>query len=728
MEGSGAAPKVDDRVSGFTGTALFGMRPRTVRTIMWFAFSLVTLAFFGVFAFVADRRLAAMCEESIISAVLLLASAILFGAWAHTRDMERRFWGLVLIGTLFLAGARVYEVLSLAGLEVPGLPTGDVISGLLEMAAVASLLVLLTAFSRFRLSSIAAQVRYVVDVVAVCLVVAGALEIWVIGPWYDSFGHVSAWVRVVYSASPVAGVLAFAGMMVAVLGTRVARWESWERLFALCTIALSVGLVLTPVAYADSTWSVLGGWAERSSEFVWLVAGLLAIAGMVYRHVERKREWRLRPLAVLEPGYGFLPAIGLSSLQIVALLLFGLAAADAQDPVERAVRLGIVGWVALTIAVRTLLTVADTHALASGVATDALTGLQNHRSMHRALSAEVASSVRYGEPVSVIAMDVDDFARINAVAGHAAGDDVLASVARAIDRAVRTRDIVARAGGDEFVVILPGADESIARHVALRVFDEIRTVIVQGVGSLTASAGVASLPADDGEDLLRRAEAALRTARAGGVGSVVVYDPHTALSLDPEERMRELSARADTVTVRALASAVDARDEATQDHSRSVARYAVMLAREIGLDDDVVVHIEYAALLHDVGKIGLPDELLRKTTPFTAADRERMQLHAVLGEEILQSTAMRDILPWVRHHHERWDGTGYPDHIAGEGIPLGARVLALANAYDSMRSDRPYHAALSRTAALQELDLGLGTAFDPVLGERFIDAIGRTFL
>ena len=728
MARSGAAPRIENGAARTTGTALLGISPHAVGLALILAGSLVLVAFAGGYAFILDARLLAIYEGVLTAAVLLVASGVPFGAWMNTRDMERRFWGLAVAGTVFLTAARVYEVFSLAGLNLPGLPSGEVISGALEIAAVVSVLALLTTFSRFRQSSLAAQVRYVVDLVSVCLIAAGALEIWVIGPWYEGYGPVSIWARLVYSASPVVGAVAFVGMLAAVLGTSAARWEPWERLLVLCMTALSAGLILTPVAHADAAWAVLGGWANAASQLAWLGAGVFVIAGAVYRHLEAKRPWKLRPLNVLEPRYGFAPAVVLPTVQVAALLLFGLAAAEAQDPSARAVRLGVVGWVALTIAIRTLLTVADTNALTSGVVTDSLTGLYNHRHMHRAIAREIGSAVRYAEPLSVLAVDVDDFARINAVAGHSAGDGVLASIARAIDRAVRTHDIVSRAAGDEFVVVLPGADEEVALQVAARVLDEISTIRVPGVGPLSATAGVSGLPAEDGEDLLRRAEAAVRAARAVRPGSVAAYDPKDSVAASPEERLRELSERGDTVTVRALASAVDARDEVTQDHSRSVARYAVMLAQEIGLDDEDVLHIEYAALLHDVGKIGLPDELLRKSTRFTDSERDLMRSHAVLGEEILQSTSMTGILPWVRHHHERWDGSGYPDGLAGDDIPLGARVLALANAYDAMRSDRPHRSALSRTAALQEIDLALGTAFDPVLGERFIDAIGRTFL
>jgi diguanylate cyclase (GGDEF)-like protein len=537
-------------------------------------------------------------------------------------------------------------------------------------------------------------------------------------------------VRFVISETPVLGVLVVVATLATVFGTRFDRWESWERLLAGGVVALSVGLLLTPLSFVDGASHVAGGWAVAFTEVVWLTAAYLGLSGAVTRHLGATREWRIRPLEILEPSYGWLPIVALPVAEALALPLLGYAALQPADPGARMLRIAVAGVVAVTIAARTLLTVMDADELTAGVVTDPLTGLYNHRHFQQLLAGEVASAFRFGESVSLIALDVDDFARVNAAGGHAVGDATLVGVARAIDRGVRTRDVVCRLGGDELAVILPGADDEAAFAIGERILAEVRSVSAPGGRWVTASAGVASLrgTAADGAQLLKHAEAALYQAKRLGKDCAVRFFDDGAADLSAEERVRLLHQRADHATVSALAAVVDARDEATQDHSRNVARYAVALGREIGLTESDLGRVEYAALLHDVGKIGIPDALLRKSGTLTAEERIRMEAHAVIGEQILESTTMREILPLVRHHHERWDGSGYPDGLVGDEIPLGARVLALANAYDALRSNRPNRAALSRTAALQELDLGLGSTFDPVLGERFIAAIGRDYL
>jgi len=194
-------------------------------------------------------------------------------------------------------------------------------------------------------------------------------------------------------------------------------------------------------------------------------------------------------------------------------------------------------------------------------------------------------------------------------------------------------------------------------------------------------------------------------------------------ALDADERIRKLEEQSELAAVRALAAAVDARDSATQYHSRNVAALAVRVAQSLELSHDTTRLLEVAALLHDVGKIGVADAILRKRGALTAVERRDIEEHPVLGERILASNRFDEILPWVRGHHERWDGTGYPDGLAGEDIPLEARILALCDAYDAMTSERPYRNALTPDAAIQELDLCIGTQFDPVLADVFIRMI-----
>ena len=216
------------------------------------------------------------------------------------------------------------------------------------------------------------------------------------------------------------------------------------------------------------------------------------------------------------------------------------------------------------------------------------------------------------------------------------------------------------------------------------------------------------------------ADAALYWAKRHGKDRATIYDAQVAGPVDPEQRVRELRERANLEAVRALAAAVDARDRGTQDHSRNVSALATALARELGLEDETVTLIGFAGLLHDVGKVGVPDSVLYKDVALTDEERARLREHAPLGAQILSSTAMSEILPWVRHHHERWDGSGYPDGLAGEQIPLGARIIGVCEAYDSLVSGRFGRAPLTRRAALQQIDLDLGVKFDPVVGERFM--------
>jgi putative nucleotidyltransferase with HDIG domain len=244
---------------------------------------------------------------------------------------------------------------------------------------------------------------------------------------------------------------------------------------------------------------------------------------------------------------------------------------------------------------------------------------------------------------------------------------------------------------------------------------------------VTASIGVAGYPDDAGdrEDLVRKADGAQYWAKFHGKNQVVVYDPEVVLALDAEERIRNLQQQSHLATVRALAAAVDARDPLTQYHSRNVATLAVALAERVGLDRNKTQLLEVAALLHDIGKIGISDAVLRKTGKLTPSERAHIEEHPLLGEQILSSTRLTEILPWVVAHHERYDGRGYPCGLAGPAIPYEARILAICDAYDAMTSDRPYRRALSKAAAVQEIDLNMGTQFDPQLAEEFIRLVGR---
>jgi HD-GYP domain-containing protein (c-di-GMP phosphodiesterase class II) len=216
------------------------------------------------------------------------------------------------------------------------------------------------------------------------------------------------------------------------------------------------------------------------------------------------------------------------------------------------------------------------------------------------------------------------------------------------------------------------------------------------------------------------ADGALFHAKETGKDRVVVYDPARVPDLTARERIDRLELKARVSAVRALAAAVDARDQVTRFHSQNVAALALRLAEVLGFDEERARLLELAALMHDVGKIALSDSILTKPGPLDAAEWEEVRDHPVRGERILGATELVELLPWVRGHHERWDGTGYPDGLAGREIPLEARILFVCDAYDAMVSDRTYRSAMTPSAARAQIAACAGSQFDPHLAEELL--------
>lgn len=653
-----------------------------------------------------------------------------FSAWhGHRRgaSVERRFWGYAAITLFFIVCSVGYDSVYSTFIAAGGAVSPS-IANLFDTLAAVSFGALIMSLTRFRHASWAARARYWLDLVALALIAIVALETWVVAPWLGAYAKTSVWISGVYSVYPVMGALILMGTLRMVVGMRLNKWQLWERFVAASVSCFAVGLFLQPAWYLDTSFHVAGGWLVAATNVALLSGTYLAGAAAVYRHMYRAVPWRLSPVAQLEPGYGWMSAVLTPSLEVLAIPVFGLVALGAPDPLSRGIRLAVVFALAGVLAARTALTLADNGALRSTAVTDPLTGLLNHRYFHERLRLEIESALKYGEGVSVVMLDLDNFSQVNSSGGHAAGDDALVGIAREIERAVRIPDIVCRIGGDEIAIILPDTEGDAALAVALRSLQRIRTLEGHSGSRLTASAGVASFPSLSSgvEELIKRADGALYWAKFHGKDRAILYDPEVVVTLDLEERIRNLRVQADLEAVRALAAAVDVRDTSLQQtHSRNVAALSVLVAQSLAFEQKHTLLLEFAALLHDVGKIGIPDAIMRKKAPLTRDERLRMEAHSVLGEQILSSTPMQPILPWVRHHHERWDGSGYPDGLSGAGIPLEARIIAVCNAYDAMTSARPYREAMSSAAALQEIDLGLGTQFDPEIGELLITIVGR---
>ena len=357
--------------------------------------------------------------------------------------------------------------------------------------------------------------------------------------------------------------------------------------------------------------------------------------------------------------------------------------------------------------------------------TDPLTGLGNHRHFHDRLERELADSCEQGYPLSVCLIDIDDFKRINDRYGHPGGDKVLAQLATRL----RQGGEAFRLGGDEFAILLPGRDEDGAKLAAEAIVQRIATAELPPAGPTGAvriSAGIATMPAEgiSRDELVHRADSALYWAKEYGKDQVRVYRPDV-VEIAELKRLAAGSDRAARFRAAAsLAKAVDARDVYTGSHSERVADLAARIATRLGVDREQVELTRLAGSLHDLGKLAIPEEVLRKPGPLSETERLVIERHPQIGFRMLESLGVDPVADWVLHHHERWDGAGYPSAVAGETIPLGARIIFVADAYDAMTSDRVYRERFSDEEALDELERCSGTQFDPTVVAALAEELG----
>jgi diguanylate cyclase (GGDEF)-like protein len=349
--------------------------------------------------------------------------------------------------------------------------------------------------------------------------------------------------------------------------------------------------------------------------------------------------------------------------------------------------------------------------------TDPLTGLGNHRHFHDRLAQQLQAAAEEDAPLTLCFLDIDDFKRINDSNGHPAGDRVLSQVAARL----RQDGEAFRLGGDEFALVFAGRDESDAVEAAGAIVNRMAALELENVGSITVSAGIASFPyhASELDELIRLADSALYWAKEHGKNRVHVSRADV-IELAELKRLASGSDRAARFrAASSLARAVDARDVYTGSHSGRVAELSVRIAERMGLPPEEIELTRLAASLHDLGKLAIPEEILRKPGPLTEAERLVLERHPQIGYRMLESLGVDPVATWVLHHHERWDGAGYPDGLPGEEIPLGARIIFVADAYDAMTSDRVYRSRLTEEEALLELERCAESQFDPAVVHAF---------
>jgi len=357
--------------------------------------------------------------------------------------------------------------------------------------------------------------------------------------------------------------------------------------------------------------------------------------------------------------------------------------------------------------------------------TDGLTRLYNHRYMHECLDKEIARGTRFGTSFSIIMIDIDFLKTYNDTYGHLEGDNVLAIMAQAIQASIRVVDMGFRHGGDEFAVILPETMTEGAYLVAERIREKIEQKIFSGRSSLTASLGIATWPTDGvtKEQILDAADKALYAAKGTGRNRTCApydYNKQRMVMVDEGSETQRIGIS----MIFALAATVDAKDHYTYGHSRKVSQYAVAMAQSLDLPPEKIAVIRTAGLLHDIGKIGIPDSILNKDGTLDELEWRQIKSHPEMGVEILRYVAeLSSSLSIILNHHEHFDGSGYPAGIKGNDIPLEARLLSIADAYDAMTSLRPYHNQRTSQEAIEELRRCAGTTFDPELVDTFCKII-----
>ncbi|MDH7480497.1 MAG: diguanylate cyclase [Armatimonadota bacterium] len=365
--------------------------------------------------------------------------------------------------------------------------------------------------------------------------------------------------------------------------------------------------------------------------------------------------------------------------------------------------------------------------------TDGLTDLYNHRYFQERLGKELSRAERYGRPLSIIMLDIDHFKALNDTHGHPFGDVVLQEVAKLLVSSVRDIDVVSRYGGEEFAIILPESQASEAVAVAERLRSAVRRHCFIGKDGqsipVTISLGVAQYPihSTEREGLIMAADLAMYQAKSMGRNRVVAFssDFSTDKSADPY-RLYLLLHATDISTIEAIAAAVDAKEQREPGTSCAVMQDAVALAEALGLSEQERNDVKIASLLHDIGKLGISASILRKNGDLTEEEKRVIRSHPALGYAIVQkSPHLKSMLPGILYHHEAWDGSGYPNCLKGEEIPLIARIIAIVDAYHAMMTDRVHGKKMTPDEAKEELRRCAGTQFDPNLVELFINILDR---
>ena len=691
---------------------------RRVRGAWWSVFVvLVVIDALVTWLPFSQRASRILSDSTLLLCPILLTTVLGVMLARRLGGLDRRFWALLTLAVALEGCSEAYWTYYAAFVD----PRGPSVPHWMEIGQLAALLIflwLVASMTALGDAPHAVRVRFYLDAACLGTVLYAVSYWWVTLPLFRGLpdGQAAAAVSALY---PVVGALLLGAVALMVLGWKAYRWRTWERLVTLAFVVYGVGMFVDPWLFAV----LRGGPVHRGFDWISAVLGLgyyLIFMAMVYRWTDGPEGSVAKAWDLPEVKPVWLPSLYPVAmwLALVALVVLAFAngAADDSDPLTwSAMLLGV-----LLVARSWVSSVELAHHRAASIS-DALTGVFNQRYFRDLMVREIVGARESGRGFALVLFDVVDFTGVSDRLGTEAADRLLRSLAQVLMGEEPQGVSVCRLMRDDVALVVPGATEEdlvdLAHRVSARVSSDVELEGVQ----VQLSSGIARFPDDatDAESLQEHAYDALHLAGAAEFTDVVVYHSDVVEDADPLRRLAAERVLLHRSRLRALAAAVDRRHPDTHSHSDRVGELACALALMLDLPEPDSAALESAARLHDVGMIGVPEDVLLSPGPLGEEEMESVRQHPVLGERILLQARLDAIALTVRHHHERWDGSGYPDGLAAEGIPLSSRVLSLCDAFDAMVSPRSYRAPLTTAQAIAEIEGCAGSQFDPELAVAF---------
>jgi len=653
--------------------------------------------------------------------LVLIASLWLAVRVSHA---ERRLWLLIAGISILILSSESYITWYCSTVDSRG-PNIPAPFQLLQLGAVVLVIWVLALLTTLESLPVRRVLRLTLDALG------GMIVLTVVIYWFVTLGMYKSvpdatWRSAVASAVyPVVGFVILMSMTVVIAARRTHRWRSWERLLVVALVLYGIGLVGSAFAYVqiktapDPQASV---WATVALGFGYYVMFMAT----VYRATSVQTHQNMDPGQLPHFGrwwYSILWALILGA----SLASLGVAALRVGNRPEGLPVVVAAAALAVVLIARSWVETSEIVVNRNLASIDSMTGLFNGRYLRDRLKSDLAFAQDADTTVAAISIGIGGLKTVSNLGGPDQASRVVVTVARALSHGAEGDTTLCTTTGDYFVLIARGVDTEAALKLAEKLL-VASALAVESRGMIVAlSAGIAMFPASaqSAADLLSCSSQALAIAAAmDGLGTVV-YDSTLTTSPLEEPGLAHSKTLARRTTMRVLASAVDSRDPDNRRHSENVADLAAALALVLDLPKASASVLLLASRLHDVGMIGVPDQVLRSAGLLSHEQRKLLELHPVLGERILSSAGLTEILPAVRHHHEHWDGSGYPDGLSGNLIPLESRILAVCDAYESLIATGNGGGGLSVSDAIAEIERCTETEFDPDVAAPFCRMIGQ---